>query len=193
MKNIYSISELVKNIYSYTLTKIFFKNARLIRRPVYIRGRKYCMDISEGFTTGYCCRFDLAGKDKTLIIGKNCQLGDYTHIVAHKKVVIGEDVLMASKVFISDTSHGIYTGEKCDTPNSVPKERALVSKEVKIGNRVWLGENVVVLSGVVIGDGCIIGANSVVNRNIPANSIAVGAPARVVKEWNTEKNIWESI
>lgn len=53
-------------------------------------------------------------------------------------------------------------------------------KRTKIGNNIWFGEGVKVLSGVEIGDNCIIGAYSVVTRSIPANSVAVGSPCRVI-------------
>ena len=113
MNNKYSISEFIKNIYSLLLTKIFFHQARLIRRPVYIRGKK-SVSGAKGLTIGRFCRFDLDGTKKTLYIGDDCQFGDSTHIVALNHVEIGSNVLIASKVFISDTSHGLYKGENAD-------------------------------------------------------------------------------
>ena len=187
--NKYSFSETLTNVLALICTKLFFKQARLIRRPVYIRGREH-LDGAEGLTTGYNCRFDLAGEGKTLTIGRNCQFGDNTHIVAHKSVRIGNDVLLASKIFISDTSHGEYNGAEQVSPYSLPRDRALMSMPVEIGDRVWLGENVVVLAGVKIGEGCIVGANSVVTKEIPPNSIAAGIPARVIKKWNEEEKSW---
>jgi acetyltransferase-like isoleucine patch superfamily enzyme len=64
-------------------------------------------------------------------------------------------------------------------------------KPVSIGRHTWLGQNAVILPGVSIGQHCVIGANSVVNRSIPDFSIAVGAPARVVKKLNRQGNQWE--
>lgn len=64
----------------------------------------------RGLTTGYNCRFDLTGKKQTLFIGDNCEFGDMTHIVAFNNVMIGDNVLMASKVFVSDTNHGFLGG-----------------------------------------------------------------------------------
>jgi lipopolysaccharide O-acetyltransferase len=62
---------------------------------------------------------------------------------------------------------------------------------VIIGDNVWIGEFVSILSGAIIGEGSIIGCNSVVNREIPPHSIAVGSPARVVKQFCFEENKWK--
>lgn len=58
----YSISEVVKNVYALLLTKIFYPQCRLLRRPIYIRGRKSIVGAKK-LTTGYACRFDLNGKN----------------------------------------------------------------------------------------------------------------------------------
>jgi len=185
----YSLSEFISTTYSWILTKVFFPKARLVRRPVYIRGGQ--ISYGEGFTTGYSCRFDLPGNGKkTLLIGKNCRMNDNCHFVAYNRVVLGDNVLIASKVFISDTNHGCYTGDNQDVPNSTPNDRPLVSGETVVGNNVWIGENVVILAGAKIGDGCIIGANAVVTGVIPDNSIAVGAPAKVIKVWDEVEKKW---
>ena len=101
---------------------------------------------------------------------------------------------MASHVYISDNSHGSYSGDENDTDPTIPPiKRSYYVAPVKIGNRVWLGEGVIVMPGVTIGDGAIIGAHSVVNKSIPSNCIAVGAPAKIVKQWNNTTNRWEKI
>lgn len=193
MGNNYSISEFISTTFALISTKLVYKNARLIRRPIYMRG-KSSISYDEGLTTGHACRFDLpGGNKKTLIIGKNCEIGDNVHIVAHQNVIIGDNCLMASKTFISDTNHGDYAGENQSSPNTPPNERNLTTKPVSIGNNVWIGENVCILPGVRVGSGCIIGANSVVNKDIPDNCIAVGSPAKVVKIYNIEKKSWERI
>ena len=189
MGNKYSISEFTKNVYSLILTKLFFNQARLIRRPVYIRGKKSLVG-GTNLTLGRFCRFDLDGNKKTLFIGDDCEFGDMTHIVALNNVQIGNNVLIASKVFISDTSHGAYKGIDQDLPSIPPNKRKIVSSDVIIGNNVWIGENVVILAGVHIGDGCIIGANSVVTKNIPNNTIAAGVPIKFIKLYNNELKEW---
>lgn len=197
MKNQYSISETISTVYALILTKLFYKGARLIRRPFYCRGKSR-LQFDKGFTTGHHCRFDLLGEtndnSKKLIIGKNCKLGDNVHIVANEKVIIGDNCLMASKIFISDTSHGDYSNTANDSsPNIPPDERFLYTKSVEIGNNVWVGENAVILQGVKVGDGCIIGSNSVVKKNIPKNCIVVGIPAKIIKIYNEDKKCWTKV
>lgn len=168
---------------------------RLIRRPCYIRGRKY-ISLGRDFTSGVCMRLDafsMHGK-VCLEIGDNVQVNDYVHIGAVNSVKIGNNVLIASKVFISDHNHGFYGMEgRHDTPLSIPKDRELSFSTVTIEDNVWLGEFVAVLPGVTIGKGSIVGTMSVVTKSIPAYSIAIGSPARVVKTYNFETAKWEAI
>ena len=147
------------------------------------------MRFGQGFTTGYGCRFEMFDSDRsvTLSIGENCKLGDYVHITASKSVTIGDDCLFASHIFISDTNHGDGT----DNPLTPPDSRVLSTKPVSIGKCVWLGEGVAVLPGAKIGDGCIIGAHAVVKGDIPAYTVAVGAPAKPVKKYNFDTINWE--
>ncbi|SHH46997.1 DapH/DapD/GlmU-related protein [Clostridium grantii] len=194
MKNKYSLSETIATAYALICTKLFYKGARLIRRPFYCRG-KAKLQFDEGLTTGYSCRFDLLGEDndnsKKLFIGKNCKLGDNVHIVANEKVIIGDNCLMASKIFISDTNHGNYSNKTIDSsPDVPPDDRLLYMRPVVIGNNVWIGENACILLGVTIGNGCIIGANSVVNRDVMDNCIVAGSPAKVIKKWDNKNKVW---
>ena len=179
--NAYSIAEMIKTGYSLLVTKLTMPEARLIRRPVYIRGRQSILGC-EGLTMGRFCRFDLEGNRKTLFIGKNCEFGDMTHIVAHESVEIGNNVLIASKCFISDTNHGNYKDGIQSRPNEPPRKRKLYTKSVKIGNNVWIGGGCIILPGVTIGDNTTIGAGSVVTKSIPANVLAVGNPCRILKQ-----------
>ena len=159
-----------------------------------MRGKKSLV-YGKGFSVGYGCRFDLINPEKkTLYIGNDCEIGDYCHIVATERVSIGDNFLCASKVFISDCSHGLYDdSEKCSSPFVAPNDREIVSMPVVIGDNVWVGDNVVIMGGAKIGHGCVIGANAVVKGEIPNNCIAVGAPARVVKRYNEAEKRWEKV
>lgn len=190
MQNKYSLSEVISTGYALILTKIAYRGARLVRRPVYMRGKKG-LQYGMGLTTGHGCRFDLLPNPNTLCIGECCEMGDYTHIVAHEKVEIGDNVLMASKIFISDTNHGLYKGDGQSSPYSTPNSRGLVTNPVRIGNNVWIGENVVILPGTRIGNGCVIGANAVVSGTFEDNLMIAGVPAKIIKKWDVEKQEWE--
>lgn len=184
----YTFGEAVKNGWSLLLTKVFHPKARLVRRPFYLRGKSH-LCYGAGFTTGYDCRFDLGGHGKTLRIGKNCKLNDRVHIVANESVVIGDNVLMASNIFISDTSHGSL-GDGGQGPDIPPDDRILVTDPVSIGDNVWIGEGVSIMPGVHIEDGCVIGTNAVVTRNFARNTVLAGVPAKAIKTWDSESGRW---
>ena len=188
MTNAYSPSEFVKNCWSLLCTRLFYRPARLIRRPVYIRGGKG-MTFGSGFTTGYRCRLEIFNPQDgiKLTIGEHCKFGDQVHITATERVTMGDDCLLASHIFISDTNHG--TG--LEDPRTPPDSRPLTTSPVTIGNCVWIGEGAAILPGSSVGDGCIIGAHAVVKGVIPAYSVAAGAPARVIKRYNFETSAWE--
>lgn len=190
-----SISEILYLARCLFFTKLSIPKARMIRLPIDIRGKKG-IDFGTGLTTGYGCRIESFSEDgsKTLFFGNNVQINDYCHINALKSVRIGDNVLIASKVFITDLEHGSYVGDENDSqPSSIVNDRTLSSKPVVIGNNVWIGELCSVLPGVTIGENSIIGANSVVTKSIPANSIAVGNPAKVIKQFNFSTNKWERV
>lgn len=191
----YSISQIIQLGIFKLRTYFVFSNAKIIRFPIDIRGKKY-MEVGKGFTTGFGCRLEAYPErnQKTLFIGDNFQMNDYVHISAMESIKIGDNVLLASKIFISDLSHGSYGGDQNDShPNSIPKDRKLFAKPIIIEDNVWLGEFVSVLPGVTIGKGTIVGANSVVSKSLPPNVVAVGTPAKPIKNFNFETNRWEKI
>ena len=102
------------------------------------------------------------------------------HIGCIDRVEIGEWSTMGARCYITDHTHGGTSREELLLP---PRKRPLVSRgPVKIGKYVHLGEGVCVMPGVTIGDYSVIGAGAVVTRDIPPFSIAVGSPAKVIKQ-----------
>jgi lipopolysaccharide O-acetyltransferase len=197
--NIYGYFGFFRLAFNTLLTKLdniyYNSSIRLIRRPVYIRGRKH-ISIGDGFTSGVGLRLDaFPVVDNICIkIGSNVEVNDYVHIGAIKSVTIGDNVLIASKVYISDHNHGYYgTNDRHDSPDSIPKDRELSYAPVVIENNVWIGESVSIMPGVTLGKGSIIGALAVVTRSIPPYCIAVGSPAKVIKKYNFVISKWEPV
>lgn len=193
----YSLADIIELCWCVIRSKMLDRRIRIIRRPFVLRGRKF-VDFGNGLTTGYWCRFEVFPQDDDfrvrLKFGDNIQVNDFVHISAMDYVEIGDGCLFASHVYISDNSHGVYGGTlEHSSPGTPPERRQYVTSPVRIGANCWLGEGVIVMPGVTIGDGCVIGAHSVVNKDIPAASIAVGSPARVVKTYNLETNRWEKV
>ena len=111
---------------------------------------------------------------KQIRVGKRFFANFCLTILDEAPVTFGDDCFVGPNV-------SIYTA--CHSTNPVERNtRQEWAKPVTIGNNVWIGGSVTILAGVTIGDNCTIGAGSVVTRDIPANSVAVGNPARVVKQ-----------
>ena len=110
--------------------------------------------------------------------GKNIKIGKKVFINACCRfqdqggIEIGDGSLIGHNTTIATLNHDFN-----------PDKRAnLHPSPVKIGKNVWIGSDSTILPGVEIGDGAVIGAGSIVTKNVPANSIAVGSPARVIKQ-----------
>lgn len=193
----YGIIEIFWLIKNVLLTRIFYPKARLIRFPFDVRNARF-ISIGKNMTVGRGCRLEAHPKhsnnsNQCLTIGRNVEINDYVHIVAGESVIIGDNVLIASKVFISDLNHGQYSGHLQSSPLIEPNNRPLNRNPVLIESNVWIGEFVSVLPGVTIGQGSIIGTMSVVTKSIPPYSIAVGAPARPIKQYDFKNKEWKKI
>ncbi|MBN6067543.1 sugar O-acetyltransferase [Aggregatibacter actinomycetemcomitans] len=109
-------------------------------------------------------------------VGKNFFANYHCTILDNAPVTIGDDVMFAPNVSLYTVGHPLDPELRL-----AGWEQAL---PITIGNNVWLGGNVVVLGGVTIGDNVVIAAGSVVTKDIPANTVAVGSPCRVVRQVN---------
>lgn len=153
-------------------------------------------------------RIEIAGENHTFVIGENTKfydsgrirMGDSHGVISigrnlavsdiflttadvNNKITIGDDCLISAKVIVRGSDgHSIIddsTGRRINP-----------AKDVTIGDRVWIGYGVTILKGSVIGDDSVIGTNALVSGNIPAHSVAVGFPAKVIKEnisWKEER------
>jgi acetyltransferase-like isoleucine patch superfamily enzyme len=126
---------------------------------------------------------DGENKSVAISIGSRSSASGACVISAVRGVTLEESVLLARNVYISDHSH-----RYADTGIPVMAQGLDKIQPVLIKRGAWLGQNVVVCPGVTIGQGAVIGANSVVVHDVPDFSVAVGAPARVVKAIRTPES-----
>ncbi|MDE6484169.1 MAG: sugar O-acetyltransferase [Duncaniella sp.] len=112
--------------------------------------------------------------------GYNIKVGENFYANFNLVILDGAPVTFGDNVFIAPDC-GFYTaGHPLD---ATERNKGLeYARPITVGNNVWIGAKVCVLPGVTIGDNCVIGAGSVVNKDIPANSLAVGNPCRVIKK-----------
>ena len=131
--------------------------------------------LSAGMMPGQVCL-----TDPVVRIGDRCLIGRGSGIVGHLSIDIGNDVWTGHHVYITDQSHGY---EDVSLPISLQSQP---ESPVVIGDGSWLGHGVVVLPGAKIGKHVAVGANSVVTGELPDFCVAVGAPARVIRQYTPE-------
>ncbi|HKJ36412.1 MAG TPA: acyltransferase [Solirubrobacterales bacterium] len=122
---------------------------------------------------GHGCK--LRCHEGSIGIGAKTVLGQDCTISAYRGVKIGAQCVVADRAMFIDFDHNV-----ADTEAPI-REQGIYMREVTVGNNVWVGYNAQILRGVTVGDNAIIGANSVVTRDIPANAVAAGSPARVIR------------
>lgn len=144
----------------------------------FFQSKKNSISIGKNVFIGDGVRIK-AGFSGKITIGNNVYIHDYSFIFAHEKLTIGDNTLISPQVFITDFNHKFPHSKY---KRLIASEKGYLSKTVKIGKNVWIGAQSIILPGVNIGDDAVIGAGSVVTKSIPANSVAVGNPARIIKK-----------
>lgn len=145
--------------------KLFWRNKFLRAHGVNIQGRTF---FGNGFRLY---------KHGRLTIGRDSCFGENCGLYVHGDVKIGANFLAAPGLTINSGDHSPENLE----PRALP---------IVIGDRVWCGVNVTILGGATIGDDCVIGANTLVRGTIPSGSVAVGAPAKVIKSLERKTQPW---
>lgn len=140
-----------------------------------VRGEKGSISLGDYVSLG---RFTtLSSKDGDISLGSGVNVGSYCRIATQSKVHIGESTLIAAYCYIGPGNH---TQGDSDTP--LIEREMEIKGGVNIGAHSWIGARTTILDGVTIGEGAIIGAHSLVLTDIPQRCVAVGVPAKVVKQ-----------
>jgi len=115
-------------------------------------------------------------KNGDIVVHDNVNIGFNCDIASSNHIEIGEKVLVAAYAYIVGGGHDY---SRTDVP---VMEQKRIARPIKIQPRAWIGAGVTVLDGVTIGEGTIVGTGAVVTEDLPPNSMAVGMPARVVRQ-----------
>jgi acetyltransferase-like isoleucine patch superfamily enzyme len=108
-------------------------------------------------------------------IGAKTVMGQECTISAYQHVRIGEQCVIADRAMFIDFDHGVV---EVDRPI---RRQGIYKRDVIVGSNVWIGYGACILRGVSVGDNSIVGTNSVVTRDVPANAVVAGIPARVIR------------
>jgi len=159
-----------------------FGRRSVLQPPVRLTGERF-IAVGDHVYIGPNSWLQVLGEDHR---DRIIEIGDGTSIVGHctlsaaVSVRLGKRVLFARNIYVADHTHAYG-----DTGAAILDQGIASIRPVEICDGAWLGQNVVVGPGVRIGAGAVIGANSVVLEDVPDYSVAVGAPARVVRSYET--------
>lgn len=161
----------------------------IIQTPILLNNT-HCVEIGDNVSIQQGARFDIITNrfgysfQPKVLIGDSCSFEQNFHLACAQEIVIGRKVAVTENVGIFDIWHPY---EAIDKPIV---DQPLRTAPVRIGDETLIGMGAVIQPGVTIGKHCVIGANSVVTHNIPDYSVAVGAPARVIRQYDMFRKEW---
>jgi acetyltransferase-like isoleucine patch superfamily enzyme len=122
-----------------------------------------------GHRTKIRCHEGVVSIGAKTVMGQECTISAFQHIK------IGRECVIADRVMFIDFDHGVVEVER------PIRLQGIYKRDVNVGNNVWIGYGACILRGVTIGDNAIIGTNSVVTKDVPANAVVAGLPAKVIR------------
>ena len=136
-------------------------------------GRKGRIELGRWSWVGHGSK--LRAHEGVVSIGAKTVLGQECTLSAFQRVSIGRECVIADRVMLIDFDHGTV---EVDRP---VRQQGIYKRDVRVGNNVWIGYGACILRGVTVGDNAVIGTNAVVTRDVPANAVVGGVPARVIR------------
>ena len=164
-----------------------------IGAPSYIGRPTYISSYKKVFLGKRCrvypgLRAELVGGNARITVGDNVSIGQNFHVVSYNdNLNIGNDVTISGNVLITNCDHDYKK------INVHILEQELIYQKTEIGDGCFIGYGAVVQAGTILGKQCIVGANSVVCGKFPDYSVIVGAPAHIVKMYNSETDEWRKV
>ena len=144
-------------------------------RAVEIQRHPQCITLGAGAALDRGVTLLATNDSARIVIGARVYLNRHTILDASERIEIGEDTMIGPFCYLTDHDH-------TTAPGLAPAAGPLISQPTVIGARCWIGAHVTILKGVTIGPGSVVGAGSVVTKSLPAGVVAVGNPARVLRE-----------
>lgn len=144
----------------------YYGYSHALQRPKLTLGREVRLAPNTSFRNA-----------EQIALGDRVQLGEYSALWAGRStgwIRVGADTTFGPHCFVTAADYGL----DADQPI---RAQDMIERDVIIGSGCWIGTRAVITAGVTLGDGCVIGAGSVVTRDIPAQAIAAGVPARVIR------------
>ncbi len=119
-------------------------------------------------------------------IGAKTVMGQECTISAYQRVRIGDECVIADRAMFIDFDHGMVETER------PIRSQGIYKRDVEVGNNVWIGYGACILRGVSVGDNSVIGTNAVVTKDVPANAVVGGIPARIIRMREAPRELrWE--
>ena len=136
-------------------------------------GPRGCIELGRwswlGHGTKIRCHEGVVSIGAKTVLGQECTISAYQH------VSIGRECVIADRVMLIDFDHGTVEVER------PIRLQGIYKRDVHVGHNVWIGYGACILRGVTVGDNAVIGTNSVVTKDVPANAVVGGVPARVLR------------
>lgn len=160
------------------------KNIRM-HRPVALDGRGSVTlgdDVSLGVLGAPCMGdgkilLQARASDSAIVIGPGCVLSNNISLIAVQKITLGASCMLGDFCSIMDSEfHGVSVATR-----HLPGESAPVT----LGDNVWVGSRAMILKGVTIGDNSVVAAGSIVTKDVPANTLVAGIPAKIIRRVDT--------
>lgn len=152
-----------------------FGSGSIVEMPVLVHGAER-ISIGRDVLIGSDSWLHTRGSEALLEVGDGTRISGHCVLSAVEHVRLGRAVLLGRNVYIADHNHGTSAERVPILAQELEQIRPVV-----IEDGAWLGQNSVILPGVTVGAGAVVGANAVVLEDVPARSVAVGVPARVVR------------